>query len=47
MAQAVNTAYQLAMDAEACQQKSALATEFAARHQGAVARCLQLMQALI
>jgi 3-deoxy-D-manno-octulosonic-acid transferase len=47
MAQAVNTAYQLAMDPEACQQKSALATEFAARHQGAVARCLQLIQALI
>jgi 3-deoxy-D-manno-octulosonic-acid transferase len=47
MAQAVGTAYQLAMNPEACQRKSALATEFAARHQGAVARCLQLMQALI
>ena len=47
LAQAVGTAYQLAMNPEACQRKSALATEFAARHQGAVARCLQLMQALI
>ena len=47
MAQAVSTAYQLAMDPQACQRKSALATEFAAHHQGAVARCLQLMQTLI
>jgi len=44
MAQAVKTAHQLAMDRQACQQKSVRATEFAARHQGAVARCLQLMQ---
>ena len=44
MAQAVKTAHQLAMDRQACQQKSERATEFAARHQGAVARCLQLMQ---
>ena len=44
MAQAVKTAHQLAMDRQACQQKSLRATEFAERHQGAVARCLQLMQ---
>ena len=47
MAEAVKTAYQLAMDRQACERKSSLAVEFAARHQGAVARCLQLMQPLL
>lgn len=47
MAEAVKTAYQLAMDRTACEQKSALATQFASRHQGAVQRCLALMQPLM
>ena len=47
MAEAVKAAYQLAMDRTACQQTSALATQFASRHQGAVARCLALMKPLL
>ena len=47
MAEAVKTAYQIALDRQACERKSSLAVEFAARHQGAVTRCLQLMQPLL
>jgi len=47
MAEGVKAAYQLAMDRTACQQTSALATQFASRHQGAVARCLALMKPLL
>jgi len=45
--EAVDVAYRLALDKQECANKAELARQFATQHQGAVARCVELIKPLM
>jgi hypothetical protein len=45
--EAVDVAYKLALNQPECARKAALASQFATQHQGAVARCVELLKPLM
>jgi len=45
--EAVDVAYRLALDKHECANKAELARQFATQHQGAVARCIELIKPLM
>ena len=47
LTEAVDVAYRLALDKQECANKAELARQFATQHQGAVARCIELIKPLM